>query len=82
LGGNFKKDSNALRYKKHWRRKQSSANRSPSVVSLFHGKIQGNSPDFGLEIAKAASAFKENSIAYQENSLVAQTGKFAGDQGT
>jgi hypothetical protein len=31
-----------------WRRKQSSANRSPPVDSLFHGKIQGNLPISGL----------------------------------
>jgi hypothetical protein len=42
----------------------------------------GKFADFGLEIAKAPRLSEENSIAYQENFLVAQQGKFAGDQGT
>jgi hypothetical protein len=42
----------------------------------------GKFADFGLEIAKVPRFSEENSIAYPENSLVAQQGKFAGDQGT
>jgi hypothetical protein len=60
---------------KSWRRKQSLANRSPPVGSLFHGENTGKFADFGLEIAKAPRLLEENSIAYQQNSLVAKAGK-------
>jgi len=53
-----------------WRRKQSSANRSPPVGSLFHGENTGKFAHFGLEIAKAPLLSEENSIACQRNSLV------------
>jgi hypothetical protein len=42
-----------LEFVESWRRKQSSANPSLPARSLFHGKIQGNSPDFGLEMTEA-----------------------------
>jgi hypothetical protein len=64
-----------------WRRKQSSANRSPPVGSLFHGENTGKFGDFGLEIAKAPLLSEENSIAYQQNSLVASAGKICGRSG-
>ena len=57
LGGNFKTGGNPLRYKKYWRRKQSSANWSPPGGFPVPREISGKFADFGLEIAKAASAF-------------------------
>jgi hypothetical protein len=73
--------TNLLKNNKYWRRKQSSANRSPPVGSLFHGENTGKFGDFGLEIAKAPLLSEENSIAYQQNSLVASAGKICGRSG-
>jgi hypothetical protein len=41
----------------------------------------GKFADFGLEIAKAPRFSEENSIAYQQNSLVAKAGKICGRSG-
>jgi hypothetical protein len=39
------------------------------------GENTGKFADFGLKIAKAPRLSEENSIAYQQNSLVAKSGK-------
>jgi hypothetical protein len=41
----------------------------------------GKFTDFGLEIAKAPRLSEEDSIAYQQNSLVAKAGKIRGRSG-
>jgi hypothetical protein len=41
----------------------------------------GKFANFGLEIAKAPRLSEENSIAYQQNSLVAKAGKICGRSG-
>ena len=58
-----------------WRRKQSSANRSPPVGFPVPRENTGKFADFGLEIAKAPRLSEGNSIACQRNSLVTKTGK-------
>ena len=45
------------------------------------GENTGKFVDFGLEIAKAPRLSEENSIAYQQNSLVAKAGKICGRSG-
>jgi hypothetical protein len=58
-----------------WRRKQSSANRSPPCWFPVSRENTGKFADFWLEIAKAPPLSEENSIAYQQNSLITKTGK-------
>jgi len=45
--------------------------RSPPVGSLFHGKIQGNSPIWGLSLGASAFGRKFNRLPIESKSLVA-----------
>ena len=64
-----------------WRREQSPANQSPPVCSLFHGKIQGNSPALGAQMVKAPRLSVEIQSITNRIPYPPKQGKFAGDPG-